>query len=188
MSIDKVPDHTAAGIANLLSQYKDSPTVLNFLTVLLSQLQPVEDDLVDLIFERMLATAVGVQLDQYGKVVGANRRGLVDDDFRKYIRVRIQANLSTGIVDTILDVVSVLVGNLVVRYDRIGTAAYQLQWETDSPVSGALLELVNEILLDISPAGVGYFATQGSLNPLRFDTAGQGLDDGEMGEAVAMSP
>lgn len=187
MSVIKIPDHVARSLANLLSQFQGKQIVEDCLSILVSPCQDLEDTLYDLVVLRALDAAEGAQLDQYGVVVGANRRGLSDDDYRRYIRVRIMANRSNGQGDVILDVVSFIVDSEPVEYYLHAPAAYQLQYESPG-LTSPLLVLLGEIMEQVTGAGIGYEVVEGLTGEAkRFDTAGRGFDDGKFGSIVITS-
>lgn len=184
MSVVKISSHAAEALSNVLSQLQGKPNFEDLLTVMVDPCQDVEDTLYDLVTERQLDTAEGVNLDQYGKVVGAARRGLSDENYRRYIRVRIQANRSNGQADVILDVVSFLVGGQVVDFIPAYPAAYVLQYETLG-TDPDLVALMSEILEQTTAAGVAYTVVEGLTDEAkRFDVAGRGFDDGKFGDII----
>lgn len=66
------------------------------MTVLMAPFQRFENACFQLLTQRTVDTAVGVQLDVLGKIVGQGRAGLADDVYRRYIRARILTNRATG--------------------------------------------------------------------------------------------
>lgn len=185
MSIAQITDHTARALAILPSQFSDATKLRALLTALTAQVQLLDDDTWACIEDRMLDTAEGVQLDQYGRVLGQPRDGLADEDYRALLGIRILANRSNGQADVILRVVAGLLGadRLVygVEYRQQGTAEYRLDWEASDAATGAdRLALVVKILDEITPAGVSYTAVEGVSPAFRFDTSGQGFDEGQL--------
>lgn len=68
----------------------------------------VEDVFEELFTKRTLVSAEGVQLDGYGEIVGVERSGLSDGDYRLRIGVQILINLSEGSRLDIFGVVAAL--------------------------------------------------------------------------------
>ena len=182
--ITHILDHAARALALLPSQFAESTNLRALITAFTDAAQDIEDDTWACIEDRMLDTAEGVQLDQYGKVLGQPRDGLSDDDFRALLGIRILANRSNGQADVILRVVAGLLGadrlTFGVEYRQQGTAEYRLDWEADSATGADRRALVVKILDEITPAGVLYTAIEGKAPAFRFDTAGQGLDEGQL--------
>lgn len=102
--------------------------ITKLLRAWLAGVQDIENALQQLLTMRFIDTAVGVQLDVLGNIVGQGRDGLVDATYRRYIRARISANRSKG---TIAD--AIRVADLVVYDDasylnvrNYGRASYAL--------------------------------------------------------------
>lgn len=183
--ISHILNHVEQALALLPSQFTDSAKLRALITALVARCQEIEDDAWACIEDRMLDTAEGAQLDQYGRVLGQPRDGLADEDYRALLGIRILANRSNGQADVILRVVAGLLGadRLVygVEYRQQGTAEYRLQWEASDAATGAdRLALVVKILDEITPAGVLYTAVEGVSPAFRFDTADQGFDEGQL--------
>lgn len=80
--------------------------------------QALEDALWQLLVQRTVDTAIGVQLDVIGRVVGQSRDGLGDDSYRRYIRARISVNRSRGTLGDLLGVAKlVLLGVTGARFE-----------------------------------------------------------------------
>ena len=92
----KVEDHVSEGLDFLLEQFKTKPRVEAFLSVLLDQVQDLENVLWDLYTKRTLDDSEGVQLDGLGDIVGEERANRTDAVYRRFIRVRILVNHSNG--------------------------------------------------------------------------------------------
>jgi len=75
------------------------------LTTYTEETQELETAAQEVLVDRWIDTAVGIQLDGLGQIVGRARDGTGDVTYRKLIRAQIALNLSTG---TVQDVVSVL--------------------------------------------------------------------------------
>lgn len=183
--ISHILNHVERALALLPSQFAESTNLRALITAFAEIAQDIEDDTWACIEDRMLDTAEGAQLDQYGKVLGQPRDGLADEDYRALLGIRILANRSNGQADVILQVVAGLLGadRLVygVEYRQQGTAEYRLEWEATDAATGAdRRALVVKILDEITPAGVSYTAVEGVSPAFRFDTAGQGLDEGQL--------
>lgn len=201
MSIAQITDHVARALAILPSQFADATKLRALLTALTAQVQLLDDDAWACIEDRMLDTAEGAQLDQYGKVLGQPRDGLADDDYRALLGIRILANRSNGQADAILRVVAGLLGSdrlsdggQGVFYRTLPPGAYELWWVSDDAAdpldTGAdRLALIRKILDEITPSGVSWSATDASSSAFQFtNLAGDGpvlgLDEGGLGRRV----
>lgn len=86
------------GIARdrLTNVFADKPRVVRLVTALPRQLTIFEQVADQVRNERGIDSAIGVQLDRLGVMVGEVRRGRPDDEYRKAIRFRIFVNISKG--------------------------------------------------------------------------------------------
>ena len=103
-------DQTPQGIERLITQWKDKPNVVGLLTSYLESVQGIQDTYQQLNDERGLETAVGVQLDVLGVVVGEARLGRNDDDYRTGIKTRIAINTSDGTEPKLTEALKLLTG------------------------------------------------------------------------------
>lgn len=122
---------------------------------LLQPTQEIEDALQQLLLERGVDTAVGDQLDVLGRLVGQDRGGMSDDDFRRLVRARISVNRSKGAIADILRVTDLIVNDplasLVV--DNQGTACFVIRIE-DQPLADAVASLLIPFLREATAGGV----------------------------------
>ncbi len=104
MAIVENTQHVNQALGLLVQQFKDKPRVAAFLRALMNQIQKLETVLIELYSERALDTAVGVQLDGIGEIIGEDRLGRSDDAYRIGLRGRIRLNLASGTVEDIYGV------------------------------------------------------------------------------------
>lgn len=191
--ITHILDHAVRALALLPSEFDQAVQLRALITAFAEVAQVIEDDTWACIEDRMLDTAEGAQLDQYGRVLGQPRDGLADEDYRALLGVRILANRSNGQADVILRVVAGLLGadrlqdTEGVHYRVLPPAAYELWWVGDDSVgdTGAdRLALIRKILDEITPSGVSWSATDNSAGAFQFDSDDYGLDQGELGRRV----
>jgi hypothetical protein len=104
-TLDENLEHIAQGLDRLIQQYKGKPRIEELLRIYLTQIQELETALSDLHTERTVDTAIGTFLDRIGKIVGQERQGLSDTDYRLFIKGRIAANRSSGEVPDFIRVV-----------------------------------------------------------------------------------
>ena len=105
-----------------------SNNIEKLLSIIVSPSQGVEDALQQLKTQRFVDTAVGSQLDIIGRIVGQEREGLTDDDYRRYIRARIAVHNSNGWAEDLLTVAYLVVydPNAVLTLTQEGTATARL--------------------------------------------------------------
>jgi hypothetical protein len=127
----------------------------NLLAGLVSQFQPLEQAFAQLLLERSVNNAVGAQLDAIGKIVGQPRAGLADDAYRQFVRARIAANRSSGLVNDILRVIVLVVFDPAANLQYIPQhpAAFVLR-VNQVAVSDVVADIAAQFLRDIVASGV----------------------------------
>lgn len=119
-----------------------------FLAALITPFQDLEDANQQLLVERRIDTAVGVQLDIIGKLVGCAREGVTDDEiYRRRIRATVCVNKSDGIIEDILTVSDLVVYDDDAYYHvtAVGIAAVELVIEdivVEYELAGVLIKLL----------------------------------------------
>lgn len=134
-------DHVAAALARLPEQFKSKTKIVQLLTALATPAAAIEDAFWQLLVERGVDSAIGVQLDQLGVVVGQERGGLSHSDYRRFIRARIAANRSRGNFEDLIRV-----ANLVINDD---TATIETETQ-----NGTVVVRLRAILVTDSLAGI----------------------------------
>lgn len=99
-------------VARMLERYRNKTRTVLLVRELADSVQEVEAALWDLISRTAIDTADGVWLEGLGRVVGENREGATDTEFRRFIRARIRANRSAGTVEDIIGVLTAWNGSL----------------------------------------------------------------------------
>jgi hypothetical protein len=98
----KIDNHVEIAKARQVYQYKNLPNWENLLTIHVERLQYLENVYYQLLTERSLSTAVGVQLDLLGLDYNLTRNASEsDEDFRARIGVEISALQSFGQVSVL---------------------------------------------------------------------------------------
>ena len=117
-------DHVSAALNRLAEQFKNQPNIAAFLTALVGPCQPLENALQQLYTQRTIYTAIGVQLDALGSLVGQPRNGLVDADYRRFILARISTNSSDGRTEDLITVAKLVLNTVgaTIRVTPQGTA------------------------------------------------------------------
>lgn len=134
---NQITTHRAAALARLAQRYKGKPKLEALLGAFVNRTQGIEDALWQLRTERFIVTAVGVQLDVIGKIVGQPRGNSADDAaYRLRLLARMRANGSSGTVEDIYAV-----------FYALGEVAEDLRLEPFFPAA-LVLHLEDEPLLD----------------------------------------
>lgn len=98
-------DHCVEALRRLITRYKGKPRLSDFLCTLADPLTELEAAAFDVWRGRQLGTAVGVQLDGLGDIVGEPRKDRSDADFEVFIRVKVLVNRSDGTVEDLAGII-----------------------------------------------------------------------------------
>lgn len=98
--------HSAKALARFTEQWKNKPVVNGIVKAVCGPVQTLENAVFDVIVNRLLANAVGVQLDSLGALVGEARENRIDADYKPAITIRIRVNRSQGKAEDILQVMT----------------------------------------------------------------------------------
>jgi len=183
MGLAKVSAHVTQAVANLVEQYKGKPNIAAVIGAFVDQVQDLEDALFELLQERDLNTAIGAQLDTLGAIVGEGRLGRNDDDYRLAIRGRILVNLSEGTPIDLLHLLEVLGEGSAVVLTEYFPAALTVEL-VDAVEDEDEAHRIGDQLHAATAAGVlSHLIYHGvpEAERFRFDTAGQGFDEGKYG-------
>lgn len=105
----KIESHATEALDRLCELFKAQANVRALVTAWCGPIQSFEEVLYQVLTERAVDNAVGVQLDQLGVIVGQERAGLSDDDYRRYIRARIRVNRSSGTINELTTITRLIV-------------------------------------------------------------------------------
>ena len=135
-------DHVPLGLARLIRQYRgDQPRLQDGLDAFLFGLQSVEDVSMEVLVGRWPLTAVGVQLNNLGKIVGQERGEMLDTQYRLWILARILVNRGNGRAEELMHILDVL-GAESIYYDE-GTAEMRID-VTDMAEGDQVRDLMGE--------------------------------------------
>lgn len=146
-------------------QYNDSTNLKTLLAIFLAQVQELEDANIGLgTVSTDIDLAEGYQLDIIGKLVGADREGRSDADYRLFIRFRITVNTGSGTPEDVFALLSFTTGaNSVHIFEHYPASVY---FYLDGVIDPSLaLRFQTESVL---PAGVSLGYIGHSNNPLVF--------------------
>jgi hypothetical protein len=155
-----------------------------------AEVQQAESITHDLITMRLLSTAVGAQLNQWGRRLGCLRMGMGDDDYRAMLYCWILVLNSDGQAGTLQEIVRRLAGATSVSYNQSGRAHFVLSYDLATPTTAARRELIETALEMAACLGVSWTVTEGdSAGYFGFsentDPACKGFDQGGLSALVA---
>jgi hypothetical protein len=108
-------ENVAEETSNLLvQQFKTKQNFINFIQALCSECQLLEDVFKQLYTECSLETAFGEQLDGIGQIVGLDRNGENDDDYRVDLKLQILINASKGQPEILITALKIFTRSTVV--------------------------------------------------------------------------
>lgn len=111
MAVTKETNHAAQAKAKLITIFREQPNIAAIIDALVAQLQDSETVLFQLLDERDVDSAVGAQLDGIGTIVGEERGGRDDDNYRLGIKAQISKNVSSGTPEEMISITQLLVDN-----------------------------------------------------------------------------
>ena len=94
--------HVADAAQRLLWQFRDKHNIKTIVQSYAVQIQELEYMFISLLVDRYISTAVGVQLDGIGTIVGEPRQNRNDTDYRIAIQGRILRNKAHSRIENIL--------------------------------------------------------------------------------------
>lgn len=139
-------------VSRLIEQWQDKPDLVSILRSYLAQAQDIEDALFEIINERDLDSAVGVQLDTLGRLVKQPRTTSDDARFRTSIRARIAINRSNGTAEDLIKVASLLLSEFGELFKLRDEPPAQLRLTVADPLQSTDADLA-ALLLDEADCG-----------------------------------
>ena len=149
-----IPNHRAVAIARLLAQYKDKPRIVSIVRALAAGAQATEDDIFGLLVSTTFTAATNNDLDQWGALVGEDRAGLNDADYRRMIGARILANRSRGTRDELIKILQIVTAPSVVILTDVYPACFQFVIRRADYMTAGHARRVGALMRSIKPAGV----------------------------------
>lgn len=186
MGYSKNDNNVAEGLANLIEQFSDKENIRQYLTAFLNQVQDLEDVLNEVLtLTDEINAAFGQQLDNLGSIVGENRNGKSDAQYRTSISARIQLNSSEGTIENVLGLIVAIDPSNAIVLEELFPAGFIATML--NPVDPALIDVnqLGELVTEGRPAGVKGSVVLHPPNPFQYDS-GLGYDDGHYGVALGV--
>ena len=183
-----VPQDDHAGrVSRFIEQWQDKENLNKLAQTYLDQCQDLEDAFFEIILERCLDDAVGVQLTTLGKIVQQGRTTSDDGRFRAMIRARIAINLSDGTAEDIIKVCKLLLQEFAEAIRLRDEPPAQLRVTITDPLQSVDPDLLQSLLDEADAGGVrlllGYTTSVMTSDKFTFSdtsgsaTTGKGLGD-----------
>jgi hypothetical protein len=164
----------------IVEQFKNKDNILAIVTYLTTQVTQLQTMFLQLAVLYQVASAEGEQLDGIGQIVGEERFGRSDEQYRPALLARIRLNLSRGTAEDIIELVRAVAGeSAIVKIREYFPASFIA--EVIDAVDPDTIDLTTAGILVASgkPAGVGG-GVHFHVDPVfRYDTANQGFDLGK---------
>lgn len=173
-----IRDHLEQARQDLLSQFREKTRIEALITALAFGVQTLEDELFDFVTSTTVDFATGDLLDRLGFIVGEQRLGLTDTEYRRILRVRIAANRSSGTRDELISIFQQATSATEVRLIDSPPAAFLLIAFVQEIPSQTLRDRINTIIAIAKPAGVQFQASYNLTggNTALFNVAGRGFN------------
>jgi len=172
-----IKDYVQQGEDRLLDQFSNSPIIQGVLSTYLNELSNTQTSSISLLDILNIETAYGYNLDLIGKMVGEERLGNSDTQYRKNIKVKIFLNSSKGTPNDLLEILDLLTESTSLELFE-HTPLHSIFY-TDSPT---ISDSVPNTLLQSSPVcshyvGVIHDPNKNALVPSELEIGGGILID-----------
>jgi len=139
-NVTEVADLGARAVALLIQQFKSKVDIEAMVSVYADEMQEVQTTLFDMLEERALDTAVGVQLDIIGKLVKLDRLARTDAEYRKALRVEIAVIHSRSLDSDLFGIIFLLTGATVMQLYELPPAGISFYVDTVGTATAAQIE------------------------------------------------
>lgn len=102
MTLTEKTTHISEAIADLLEQYKGQPKIEALISSYVQQVQDLETVAFQVLQERLLPDASGVQLDGLGAIVGQDRQGDSDTIYKTWLAAKFLVNACEGTIEEMI--------------------------------------------------------------------------------------
>lgn len=183
-------DLIALALSRLPQQYRGTDGVESntqkIIRALLAPAPQLEQAMRDVLLKRGVETAIGVQLDALGKLVGRPRTGLGGDEddevYRRYVRAQIATNRSNGTVRDKIKIARLVLGSTggQIVVNNLGNGATILRIEGIA-VTDVVADILIAMLIRGTSGGVRQILEYSTVAPT---TVGRWTTQGTWGTAV----
>ena len=166
-----IADHGDRAVSRLPSRFR-RPVIESFIRSLCAGVQLAEDLAWFLLSDGLLDTASGAMLDQWGELVGEQRLGLADADYRRFIEARMLINRANpGTPNEMLAIWRLVTAPAIsVAYRSPSPCVVWLTVERSEAMSDAVARRVVRAMQDAAPAGRLLRLIETVPGPFGFET------------------
>lgn len=154
-NITYIPNYADQAVALLPSPYHGAERIEALTRAAAAAPQVIEDATFDAMVGDNPTDAAGVTLDRWGRIVGQPRRGLTDEEYRRFIEARIQANIAGSSIEELIELWEAVTAPGEIRHFQLSPAAYALVVFRNTPMRPTLRARVRELMKAVQPAGIG---------------------------------
>jgi hypothetical protein len=173
-----ITNFSERAIALLAGQFQDKPTPTtstNLQNLIIAACEPattIQTQIQDLIYQRSIKTAIGLQLDGLGQILGLARIiGQSDASYREDLIFQIFLNASSGTPEQIIKAAKYFTGASQIWYIDNFPAAYFIESNAPANLYPPNPKDIVDTLQALSPAGVELSALIATYNNLTFSFA-----------------
>jgi hypothetical protein len=180
------PDQTERLIKLIRSQDQSKPRIRALMQGIGSGLQLFEDVNFDLLCSLVFESATGAMLEMWGGLVGEERAGLGDSDYRRFIAARILVNQCRCTPDELIQICKMATGGTVrlLQVDGLEMPFYSLQSQLPVLPSPPMRRRITRTLDAVRPAAVAAHILLGSTSTALFGS-GPGWGVGTWGRVTS---
>lgn len=178
MALVENTDYAGDMITRLIGKLSDVSHA-DFIRTFAAEIQEFETAAFEVLTQRWLDTAVGVQLDGLGQIIGRERAGSDDDTYRLLLRAQILLNLSSGTVPQILAIIEKIIPGFVLRLVQHFPKSFTIVLDVVPLLPASTGPIVATVLTSATDAGArGLFQYYETDPVFRADGSGGSVLDG----------
>lgn len=181
-------DHIGRAFRRLLSQYRSKPRIVAFVRALARAANVCEEELFSVLISFDIDNANRNRLEIWGSLVGEQRGGLTDDEYRRFIKARMLVNTSNGTPDELIRILETVTYPSEVSYRDCFPACYMITALRGTPMSDIVARRVGRLMIQAKPAGIGCIVIEAVSPAFGFagDADAGGYDEGLFSRTITV--
>ena len=105
--MEKIVDHVEQALKRLLKQFQNKPKLKALIESLIEGFQDIEDAMWEL-YNLNYRNSEGLNLDNFGEIIGVKRQGLSDEQYVQLLTATICENISEGLIEDLIQIFRLL--------------------------------------------------------------------------------